>query len=134
MNEIPISESKDFNCNDCGKCCIQGGHGTLSATDEDITRWEEEGREDILSRVDIFDFGDGKKTGDLWFYPYKHPTLGGDEMSKCPFLRKLPNQWKFKCMINDTKPATCRKYPIDKEDMENYDCEGFRNDENYKRK
>jgi len=39
-------------CNQCGKCCTNESFmGTLSATADDVKRWEDEGRNDILAWV-----------------------------------------------------------------------------------
>lgn len=94
----------EFKCKQCGKCCRKY-IGTLKATSEDIERWRREGREDILKYVDIYEF-DGKTLGgDLWFNPKT-----GEEMRKCPFLRK--RKGKFFCLIHSTKPEVCREYPL----------------------
>ena len=100
---------KDFKCNNCGKCCLRGG-ACLQADEEDRKRWNHEWRDDILQYEDI---------GDLW--------IGEEgELDRCPFLRKLPNKLKYKCLINDTKPNICREYPFDDEQMAYFDCEGLR--------
>jgi len=110
----------EFKCKQCGNCCLNLGVSTTGrASAEDISRWESEGRHDILKWVSIFDYGGGIKYGDLWINPKT-----GDDASRCPFLRK--NQNKYRCLIQDTKPEICRQYPKDKEFALETGCSGFR--------
>ena len=93
-----------FECKQCGGCCKRFT-GTLSATVEDIKKWEAEGREDILKYVYIFEFGVKIAGGDLWFDPETN-----EELTECPFLGK--KKGKFICLIHDTKPTICKDYPF----------------------
>ena len=87
------------NCIRCGKCCVKYS-GTLMATDEDLKRWKEEGRYDILKHI---------SNGDLWF---KFENGEEKECSgRCMWLRKKKNKNEYYCRINDTKPQICREYP-----------------------
>lgn len=130
---IEISTLPDlvgFKCQQCGKCCEWGGP-SLSASKDDVERWEEEGREDILQYIDYISVKECPKCGkspqsekencdtcgiklelkvisaDLWFDP-----VTGEELQKCPFLRKVRNKNEFQCRIHDTKPGTCKDFPI----------------------
>ena len=93
----------EFSCERCGKCCER----TKWATDidtrlvwEDIERWRQEGRDDILKYVYVFE------------------GLGGDifdkttfrRFSKCPFLKK--NGKIRLCLIHETKPLCCSIFPF----------------------
>jgi Fe-S-cluster containining protein len=89
----------------------------------EINRWRSEERWDILSWVDIFDFDGEEAFGDIWISPNT-----GDAVSRCPWLRKLPRQDKYKCRIHDTKPAHCRDYPKSKKHALTTGCKGFGND------
>lgn len=101
-------------CTGCGKFCLNENYMlSLSASKEDILRWEEEDREDILQYVGRI--GD---SGDLWISP-----VTGEELSRCPFLRKVRNEPRYICKIQDTKPATCRGYPYNIRQMKNDGCE-----------
>jgi Fe-S-cluster containining protein len=107
-----MSELPEFNCKQCGNCCLnlyvcEEG----SANPEDISRWKQEGRWDILEWVDIYDFyPEDEQYGDIWIDPNT-----GEDARRCPFLRKIRNQNKYKCLIQDTKPEFCRQYPSNKE-------------------
>jgi len=120
---------KDFECQRCGKCCLEFGSG-LSVSAEEIERWRKDGRWDLFQYVDIFEckvcpqcnrtaplkkrYCDAchkrlKRVilgGDLWFDPET-----GEELNKCPFLRKIRNRDKYKCLIHDAKPERCRDFP-----------------------
>lgn len=119
-----------FICHRCGKCCDWGGP-SLSATKNDIKRWKKEGREDILRYVEFIrvkacpkckkGFPPNEKicnicgvklrwetiVTDLWFDP-----VTGEELQRCPFLRKVRNRSEYRCKIHETKPETCRDSPI----------------------
>jgi len=49
----------------------------------------------------------------------------GDDVTRCPWLRKTPNQDKFICRIHDVKPEHCRKYPRTMNHAEETGCRGF---------
>jgi Fe-S-cluster containining protein len=123
-------ESIGFKCQQCGKCCEWGGP-SLSATKEDLKRWKEEGREDIIEYIDFIcvNLCPKCKKGvlteegicvtcglkakeeivgmDLWLDP-----VTGKELYRCPFLRKVRNQKKYRCAINETKPHHCKEFPV----------------------
>jgi Fe-S-cluster containining protein len=85
---------------------------------------EEEGQK----RKNISDFESGGEIvfGDLWLNPNT-----GDEVTRCPWLRKLPKQDKYKCRIHDTKPAHCRNYPKSKRHALTTGCKGFGDDSTF---
>jgi len=119
-----------FRCQQCGKCCEWGGP-SLSATKEDLKRWKKERRKDILKYIDFISVkvcpkckkGVLTEKGtciacgleakeeivvmDLWFDP-----ATGEELERCPFLRKVRNQNKYRCMIHETKPHRCKEFPV----------------------
>ena len=110
-----------FNCKQCGHCCLNlSGAFSTSVPEEDIRLWEAEGREDILEWVVPIPIGDGQMTYDIWFSP-----TTGEEVSRCPWLRKLPNKDKYICRIHDVKPTHCRNYPHSREHAEKTGCVGF---------
>ena len=120
---------EDFECQRCGKCCLQFG-GQLSATQSDLERWERENRWDILAYIDFIECKGCPRCGkgapseqlycticgnkleskviaaDLWFDPET-----GEELFECPFLRRIGNQNKYECLIHETKPERCRDFP-----------------------
>jgi len=89
------AEQKETRCACCGTCCAAfGGH--LNASREDLERWQREGREDLLSRIN--------RLGWIWMDPQT-----GQPEGTCPFLGRSGAE-TF-CRIHDTKPAMCRGYP-----------------------
>jgi Fe-S-cluster containining protein len=111
----------EFKCKQCGHCCL---HLCVSTTgtvgEEDISRWEKEGRFDILRWVNIFNPKSDDRFGDIWI-----DTKIMDEVNRCPFLRKVRNQNKYRCLIQNTKPWICRQYPEDEEFAKETGCPGF---------
>ena len=106
---------KHFSCLQCGHCCLSLGF-ELSATAEDIALWEENGRDDILAWVVEVATG----IYDIWVHPRT-----GEDVDRCPWLRKLPRQGKFICRIQDMKPEVCRNYPVSQEHGEATGCKGM---------
>lgn len=68
----------------------------------DIARWQTQGRSDILAEL-------GEQSG--WRTP-----------GPCPFVVMLPNG-RSACSIYETRPATCREYPLAINHMRFVDCE-----------
>ncbi len=89
-----------FECQRCGTCCRR--FSWLTAYTKDIERWVDEGREDILQYADMYITG----AADLWFHPET-----GEELPRCPFLRKVRNKRVYECGIYDTRPMMCRGFP-----------------------
>ena len=94
----------------------------VCATEEDIRRWEENGRADILAWVDVIPLGENHQVYDIWINPRT-----GDDVTRCPWLRKLPGKNKYICHIHDMKPEHCRKYPHSREHAEETGCPGYDN-------
>jgi len=90
------AEQKKTGCLCCGECCKSfGGH--LHAYKHDLDRWQREGRDDLLRRVN--------RLGWIWVDP---ETKELEE--QCPFIQKI-NVEQSICAIQDTKPDMCRDYP-----------------------
>jgi Fe-S-cluster containining protein len=92
-----------FECQRCGACCLE--YSGLTAHPNDIERWEAEYREDILQYADMFIyavFGEA----DLWIHPET-----GQELYRCPFLRKVRNKPLYRCRIYETRPLSCQGFP-----------------------
>jgi len=89
-------------CTNCGKCCTNPSYmGSLSATAEDVARWNEEGRDDILRFVRELAPGWG---ADLWV------DENDRERERCPFVRKVRGSKRYLCRIYETRPQVCRDY------------------------
>ena len=57
---------KDFNCKQCGNCCLNLYDAfSTSATEEDIQLWKKVGREDILEWADPIAIGEGQFVYDI---------------------------------------------------------------------
>lgn len=103
-----------FLCVQCGNCCK---HFDIVPTNEDVERWNEEGRHDIIEWI-YYDEGDSQYHDYIFhFVP---------ETGLCPFLS--PDN---KCKIHETKPKMCLDWPLNKGDkdtikkcMENAGCLG----------
>jgi Fe-S-cluster containining protein len=107
-------------CERCGSCCLQIS-GISNITDEDIRRWVEDSRFDILyycegwqedcclwKEEEIIRYLNKDTNMEMW-----HDN--GVEIFLCPFLRHGKKQ--FRCRIHDTKPQMCRAYICDPKDM-----------------
>jgi len=106
------TEMERFRCIQCGHCCLELADSyCTNAYEEDIVRWEKEGRWDILEYV---------VGGDLWISPRT-----SQDVTRCPWLRKLPNKNRYICRIHYTKPRHCREYPKSKKHALQTGCRGF---------
>lgn len=116
MKSCDRISAEGFSCKQCGNCCLNLDGYYTCATKNDIRMWEENGRNDILRWVDKV--GDG--IYDIWINPRT-----GDDVSRCPWLRKLPQHEKYICRIHDMKPEVCKDYPISKNHAEVTGCKGW---------
>ena len=82
-------------------------------------------RDDILEWTDMIDCGDGERVYDIWISPRT-----GDDVSRCPWLRKLPKQNKYICRIQGVKPKVCREYPKTEKHAKETGCKGKWSQEN----
>lgn len=101
-------------CTQCGRCCTNAKFmGSMQASPEDLARWKREQRYDILQYAcQLGSFAD------LWISPRT-----GEELSRCPFVRKRRNKPIYDCTIYDTRPEVCREYPHYVSHMQIIDCE-----------
>jgi len=105
-----------FVCKQCGHCCLNLGAYQTCATEEDIAKWEENGRDDLLEWV--LEIAPG--VYDIWMHPET-----GDYVNRCPWLDKAPGQEKYSCRIQEMKPEICRVFPESREHAEEKGCLGF---------
>ena len=112
---------KAFKCKQCGNCCLNLYDAfSTCATEDDIRMWDSEGRDDILDWVDPIHVGGVQYVYDIWISP-----VTGEDVTRCPWLRKLPNQEKYICRIHDVKPEHCRAYPRSRKHAMKTGCRGF---------
>ncbi len=103
---------QNFRCIQCGRCCrFLDGAFIACATAEDLERWRRQGREDILAYT---------AKGYLWVDPQT-----GEDVVSCPWRRKLPGKDVYECLIQDTKPYHCRRYPLTRKNALRCGCRGF---------
>lgn len=112
---------KGFKCRQCGHCCLnlEDAYQT-TAFEEDVLAWEAAERWDIVSRVWCWENEKGVLFNDIWINPRT-----GEEVNRCPWLRKLPNRNKYKCRINDLKPRHCREFPVSRKHARETGCPGY---------
>lgn len=107
---------KDFNCLQCGKCCFHYYDvGCPTFEEHEYQRFLDAGRYDVIEMLSPIPIGE-MTIYDGWF-------RGDRELDKCPWVRKLPNKNKYKCMIHECKPDVCANYPVDKEQALKIGCE-----------
>jgi Fe-S-cluster containining protein len=84
-------------CKRCGKCCL--ANFSAYVKDEDIRRWQDEDRLDILLFIE--------KQRAVW--AGDHIVLAdGSDLKHCMFLRT--DGCVCECIIYETRPLTCRNY------------------------
>jgi Fe-S-cluster containining protein len=92
-------------------CCEE--LGGMTATEEDIQRFEEEAPE-VMDTISVFHYGD-YRSADLWM-----DMATGEECSGCPWF--LGN-----CLIYEARPAVCRNYPETLDHAKASGCRGLNN-------
>jgi len=108
-----------FSCRQCGRCCTSlDYHNEL--TEEDMVRWEKSGRTDILKWVRVIEQKGRERAYRIWTVP---GTTGLAD--RCPFLKKIPSENRWECLIHDVKPAICRQYPLTRKHGLMTGCLGF---------
>jgi len=95
-------------CNQCGKCCIKYSNGGLSASASEIETWQS-------MRPDIYRY---VRDGKIWIDPDT-----GKQLGYCPWLKKLPDQYKYICDIYEARPDDCKYYPTSIDEMIRDECE-----------
>ena len=113
---------EDFVCRQCGHCCSTLDYHR-EVTEEDVTRWQELGRNDILRWVGVFEGKGDKKSYTIWTTP------GSTELAEsCPFLKRISSENRSVCLIQDVKPGICRQYPLSRKHAVMTGCPGFKRD------
>jgi Fe-S-cluster containining protein len=110
---------ENFHCQLCGNCCqTLDYHDQLTA--EDVRRWQQMARRDILEWVGIYRKPDHATRYRMWVSP------ATKEIAKqCPFLKKEKSPTRYLCRIHDVKPAICRQYPVSRKHALMTGCQGF---------
>jgi len=104
---ISFSAKKNTNLNDssyeepchrCGKCCL--ADFIAYVRDEDILRWQREGRTDIMSVIE--------NEHAMWAGDHLISADSGRYLHGCPFL--MWEEDHSACSIYETRPAVCRNF------------------------
>ena len=69
-------------------------------TPEDLARWKQEGRQDILHIIET--------RSPAWMGDHFVSAHTGHYLYACPFLTLIDDQWT--CSIYQTRPRVCRDY------------------------
>ncbi len=85
-------------CKRCGACCF--ANMVAYITDEDITRWQDEGRNDILHVID--------NENPVWMGDHLVSSSTGMKLDHCPFL--VIRDGLCACAIYETRPLACKAY------------------------
>jgi hypothetical protein len=120
LEKVRAPYPEGFKCKQCGHCCMNLNAHYMSVPQEDVDRWHEAGRHDILEWVASIPVGDGEFMNDIWISP-----TTGEEARRCPWLRKLPRKDQYICRIQDLKPTVCRVFPQSRKHAEKCGCKGF---------
>ena len=109
-----------FICKRCGNCCLNLTDAYQCSVDQsDIDMWKENLRDDILEWVDPIDCGGGAVVYDIWINPRT-----GEDVIRCPWLRKVPKKNQYICRIHEVKPKVCREYPKTEKHAKETGCKG----------
>lgn len=85
----------------CGTCCLVDMVALLAyVSDEDIVRWRNEGRDDILHVI--------RNEEAVWAGDHLVSSRDGHYIQGCPFLKQAGAH--FTCTIYETRPEVCRRY------------------------
>ncbi len=95
------------------------GAYTACADESDIEAWEAMGRGDILKWVAYLPLGENSYVYDIWLDPKT-----GEDVNRCPWLRKLPKKDKYVCRIHEVKPRHCKEYQISQQHAGETGCKG----------
>ena len=112
---------QDFNCSWCGHCClnlIDAYNGCVS--DNDLKRWQQLGREDILVWIETLDLGPGNQLHTAWINPET-----GEDVERCPWILDIISGTGHLCGIESIKPDHCRAYPEHQKHAEETGCQGY---------
>lgn len=108
-NTTRLTLPPDFHCQRCGNCCRKVYPGGFNASEDDLERWKDEivdtNRGKLYFLLDLVD----EMTGDLWMNPIDDED---GEFAKCPFLKKLPKEKKYECLIYTIRPDCCKPWPF----------------------
>jgi len=92
------TKERAVTCLRCGTCCL--ANFIAFVTDEDLSRWRQEGRQDILQVIEHDHM--------MWVGDRILSVEDGHYAQGCPFLVFEEGLWR--CTIYETRPRVCRDY------------------------
>ena len=113
------TQMASFACRQCGRCCNALDY-RYDVTGEDVSRWKDLGRRDILEWVEKVEPDQGQAGYRVWVVPGTHR-----QAETCPFLKKDPASNLWACQIHTVKPQICRNYPVSRKHAVMTGCPGF---------
>jgi len=101
----------NFQCLRCGQCC----RDQIGVEAEDIQRWLDAMRIDILACVDCYKRGNlcaivSNDTLCADCFEARKETVAGGHSMRCPFVRKVRKKPYYYCRIHATRPEGCSGY------------------------
>ncbi len=93
-----------FECNLCGKCCMQAG-GALIEVEKRLTS------RDFLCRQKVVGGTFRARVEERFLDAFADASENRKHPSWCPFLRPLPGEeGKYACTVHNSRPLICRSY------------------------
>lgn len=114
---IDIDDTFDFQCQQCGQCCMNRKDIVMNPFDVyQIAKHEQMSPEDVIDKYMIVDLGANSKIPMVLLDCDQEPNHW------CPFLKlDVTKGCKFFCTIHDCSPGACQNHPIGT--MYSYDVE-----------
>lgn len=105
---ITIDEEFDFECQQCGQCCMHRKDIILNPWDVyQIAKHEHMSCADVIEKYCICDLGANSRL------PMVLLNCDMGKHHRCPFLElDYTNGCKYKCRIHDCSPGACQNHPI----------------------
>jgi Fe-S-cluster containining protein len=96
-----MKKNSKSECSRCGKCCLADMAAFVAyLNNEDLARWKNEGRDDILHLIE-------NETA-IWVGDHLISSKDGRYIHGCSFLKKSGDH--YTCSIYETRPIVCRDY------------------------
>ncbi len=110
-----------FKCRRCGHCCLNLVDAYQGcASDADLQRWQQHGRDDLLEWMETLELGPGNQLHMLWIDPET-----GDNVERCPWLLDTIDGSGHLCCIDTVKPDHCRNFPEHRQHATATGCRGY---------
>lgn len=102
---VELTDTIDFNCKQCGKCCMNRNDIILNPFDiYNIAKKKNIEPKDALLKYCTIHVGANSKLPIV--------MLESDDRKMCPLLEYSISNGTFECSVNDGKPGACALHPI----------------------